>query len=136
MTRGLQALAFERYCLKQPVDIAELRPIKNDLTRALEIPNSDIGRAVTSMQRYLEQHDLAAALEMAKETKLFPEERLQTVERVVGMSDPIVRPVVYGIVSRASRRIFTKVVTYVIDRLEQTMVNRSLPSERKGAILG
>ena len=137
MTRGLQALAFELYCLKQPIDLVTLKPVENDLTKALEIPHSDIERAVTSMQRYLEQHDLAAALEMAKETKLFPEERLQTVEQVVKvMKSPFVRPVVYGIVGRASRQIFPKVVAHVIDRLEQDVNPQSLSAERERATLG
>lgn len=137
MTRGLQALAFEMYCLKQSVDIVQLKPVENDLTRALEIPSSDIEWAVTSMQRYLEQHDLEAALEMAKETKLFPEERLQTVEQVVKvMKSPFVRPVVYGIVGRASRQIFPKVVAHVIDRLEQDVNPQSLSAERERATLG
>ncbi len=134
LTRGLQALAFEMYCLKQSVDVAELEPVENDLTKALEIPTSDIERAVSSMQRYLEQHNLEAALEMAKETKLFPEERLQTVERVVNlMKNALVRPIVYGVVTRASRRIFSKVVLHVINRLGQNEVNH--PSECKRATL-
>ena len=128
MTRGLQALAFELYCLKRSVDIVVLEPVENDLTKALEIPSSDIERAVTSMQRYLEQHDLAAALEMAKETKLFPEERLQTVERVVkAMENPFIRPIVYGIVMRASRRVFPKVVTFVLDRLSHGKKSKNSP---------
>ena len=132
MTRGLQALAFELYCLKQPVDIVALEPVENDLTRALDIPRSDVERAVTSMQRYLEQHDLAAALEMAKETKLFSEERLQTVERVVrAMENPLVRPIVYGVVTRASRNVFARVVTLVLNRLSNDKKSKyALKSEQ------
>ncbi len=120
MTRGLQALAFELYCLKQPVDVVGLKPIQNEFTEALGIPSSDVKRAVASMRRYLEHHDLEAALTMARETRLFPAQRLRTVERVVGMvKNPLVRPVVYGVIAKASRQIFSEVTAHVIDRLGQ-----------------
>ena len=120
MTRGLQALAFEMYCLKQPVDVVGLKPIQNEFTEALEIPSSDVERAVASMRRYLEHHDLEAALTMAKETQLFPAQRLRTVERVVrAMKNPLDRPVVYGVATRASRQIFSEVIAHVINRLGQ-----------------
>lgn len=120
LTRGLQALAFELYCLKQPADSVTLSPIENELTESLEIPVSDIERSAKSMQRYLERRDLEAALVMAKETKLFPEERLQTVERVVKvMKNPLVGPVVYTVIKRASRQTFSDVVTHVLERLRQ-----------------
>ena len=132
MTRGLQALAFEMYCLEQPVAIVELKPIKNDLTKALEIPSSDIGWAVASMQRYLEHHDLEAALEMAKETRLFPEHRLKTVEAIViRMRNPVLRYLVNSVVTRASRPIFARVVTAVVDRL-QVEASRSTTPQHQG----
>ena len=131
MTRGLQALAFEMYCLKKPVDVVELKPIQNDLTKALEIPTSDVEWAVASMQRYLEQHDLAAALEMAKETRLFPEHRLRTVEVVVPkMRNPVLRYLVDAIVTRASRPMFVRVVTAVVDGLQAEAPRSTAPQRQ------
>lgn len=118
MTRGFQALAFEMYCLRKPVDVVELKPIRNDLTEALEISTSDIERAVSSMRRYLEHHDLEAALTMAEETQLFPAQRLRTVVRVVRVvKNPLARPVVDGVIAKASRQIFSEVTARVTDRL-------------------
>ncbi len=120
ITRGLQALAFEMYCLKEPVEVVELRPIENDLTRALEIKPSDIAWSVDSMQRYLKYHNLEAAYQMAEETKLFPENRLKTVKRVVdAMKNPVVRSLVGGVVTRASKPMLPRVVAAVMERLEQ-----------------
>ena len=131
MTRGLQALAFELYCLKQPVDVVGLKPIQNDLTKALEISSLDIERAVASMRRYLEHHNLEAALTMAKETRLFPEHRLRTVEVVVfKMRNPVLRYLVDAIVTRASRPMFARVVTAVVDRL-QVEAPRSTAPQRQ-----
>ena len=129
MTRGLQALAFEMYCLEQPVAIVKLKPIKNDLTEVLEIPNSDIKWAVDSMQRYLEQHDLEAALEMGKETRLFPEHRLKTVESIVSrMRNPVIRSLIDGVAVRASRPIFIQVVTTVVAELQAEVSTSVMPS--------
>ena len=132
MTRGLQVLAFEMYCLKQPVEIVDLKPVENDLTESLEIPASDIEWAVASMQRYLEQHDLEAALQMAKETQLFPEHRLQTVEAVVSrLRNPVVRYLVDAVTTRASRPIFARVVTTVVaNKLQAEESNSKLPQSR------
>ena len=136
MSRGVQALAFELYCLEQPADIVALTPVENELTQSLDISVSDIAWAVSSMQRYLERRDLEAALEMAKETRLFPAERLQTVERVVKvMKNPLVRPFVYTIIKRASRQIFSDVVVHVVDRLEQD-VSESQASRHKHVASG
>ena len=121
MTRGLQALAFELFCLRQPVEVVPLKPIENQLTHDLEVNTSANEQAVQSMRRYLEQHDLAAALEMAKAANLFPEKRLQTVERVVAlMSNPLLRAIVNRITASASRPIFQRVVRETLERLEAT----------------
>lgn len=121
MTRGLQALAFELFCLSQPVEVIPLKPVENQLTHDLEVNASANEQAVQSMQRYLEQHDLAAALEMAKAANLFPEQRLHTVERVVKwMDNPLIRFVVNRITANASRPIFQRVVRETLERLKTT----------------
>ena len=118
MTRGLQALAFELYCLRQPVEVVSLKPVENQLTHDLEVSASANEQAVQSMARYLEQHDLAAALEMAKAANLFPEQRLQAVERVVTlMGNPLIRIIVNHIAAGASRPIFRCVVQMTLARL-------------------
>lgn len=118
MTRNFQALAFEMHCLRQPVRIVELKPVENDLIRHLNATRAHTERAITSMQRYLQQHDLEAALVMAKETELFPEARLQTVEGVVSrLKNPFLKPVVNGVVTRAARPTFERVLSTVIERL-------------------
>jgi hypothetical protein len=120
MTRGLQALTFELFCLQQPVEVVTLKPVDNSLTKALDVKASDITRAVALMQHYLAQQNLTAALVMAKETSLFPEARLKTVERVVaGMRNPLLRSVVNGMVARASRPTLHSVVQAVLSRLER-----------------
>lgn len=119
MTRGLQAVAFEMFCLQQSVEIVELKLVENSLTQALEAKAADISRAVTSMQRYLEHRNLAAALDMAKELTLFPEARLKTLQQVVmGMRNPLIHPVVHGVVASASRPVFHRVIQAVLNRLE------------------
>lgn len=119
MTRGLQALAFEMYCLKQPVEIVKLRPIENRLTRALDIKHSDITWSVVAMQRYLDNHNLEAAYEMAEATKLFPEQRLKTVKKVVdAMKNPFIRSLASGVVARASKPLWPRIVAAVLARLE------------------
>jgi hypothetical protein len=121
LTRGLQALAFKMYCLQQPVERIQLKPVENTLTRQLEMKDADIAWAVASMQRYLEHHDLAAALEMAKETQLFPEARLRTVEQVVAkMRNSAVRAVAYLMINHASKKVFSRVETKVLQQLKQS----------------
>ena len=119
MTRGLQALAFEMYCLKQSVEVVSLKPIENQLTRDLEIKPEDIAWSVKSMQRYLEHHNLEAAYEMAEETGLFPEHRLKIVKRVVNaMKNPLIRSFANGIVATATKPMMPLVVDAVLERLE------------------
>ena len=121
MTRGLQALAFELFCLRQPVEVVPLEPVENRLMHDLEVSAPANEQAVQSMARYLEQHDLEAALEMAKSANLFPQERLRTVEGVVKrMHNPIIRMAVNWVVARASRPIFRRVVRETLERLEAT----------------
>lgn len=119
MTRGLQAVAFELYCLRQPVDMVRLKPVENALTESLGVTAGHIDRAVRSMQSYLERRDLAGALEMAKETQLFPRSRLKTVERVVAaMRVRPVRACANAIVDRASLPMLARLVQSVLRRLE------------------
>ena len=54
ITRGLQVLAFELYCLRQPVEVVPLEPVENQLTHDLEVSASANEQAVRSMARYLE----------------------------------------------------------------------------------
>ncbi len=118
MTRGLQTLAFEMYCLRVPVRLVELHPVENDLIRSLGVERAHTDRAVASMQRYLRQHDLAAALEMAKETELFPEARLRTVEGVVSrLKNPLLRVPANAVVARAAKPTFERIVSAVAGRL-------------------
>ena len=118
LTRGLQALAFEMYCLRVPTRVVDLQPVENDLTRFLGVERAHTDQAVASMQRYLRQHDLAAALEMAKETELFPEARLRTVEGVVSrLKNPFLRAPANAVVARAARPTFERVVNAVVGRL-------------------
>lgn len=119
MTRNFQALAFEMYCLRQPVRVVELQPVENDFIRSLNVTRAHTEQAVTSMQRYLQQHDLEAALAMARETELFPEARLKTVEGVVSrLKNPFLKVLVNAFVARASRPTFEGVVSTVAERLE------------------
>lgn len=118
MTRGLQALAFEMFCLRVPVRVVELHPVENGLTRFLDVEREHTDRAVTSMQRYLHQHNLEAALEMAKETELFPESRLKTVEGVVSrLRNPLLHIPARAVVARAAKPTFEHVVNVVAGRL-------------------
>lgn len=127
MTRGLQALAFEMYCLTRPITSIALEATENDLTRALGISDIDLEQAVDSMQRYIDQHDLAAALEMAKEAELFPTERLRTVERVVTLvKNPLVRTILYSAVIQASKGVFYKLVDIVVKKLMVSNRNQHL----------
>lgn len=118
MTRGLQALVFEMFCLRVPVRVVELHPVENGLTRSLGVEREHTDRAVASMQRYLLQHDLEAALEMAKETELFPEERLKTVKGMVArLKNPLLRVPANAVVTRAAKPTFERVVSAVAGRL-------------------
>lgn len=118
LTRGLQALAFELHCLRVTVNVVDLQPTDNDLIQSLGVARSDTDNAVTAMQRYLDQHNLEAALEMAKQTDLFPEARLRTVERVVRkLKNPLFRIPTNALVTRASRPTFERVVSAVAGRL-------------------
>lgn len=118
MTRGLQALAFEMYCLRLPVRVVELQPVENDLTKSLGVGRAHTDQAVASMRRYLHQHDLEAALNMAKETELFPKARLGTVEGVVSrLKNPLLRVPTNAVVARAARPTFERVVSAVVGRL-------------------
>lgn len=126
MTRGLQALAFEMYCLKQPVEVVALKLTENQLTRDLEIKSEDIAWSVESMQKYLEHHNLEAAYEMAEETDLFPESRLRTVKQVVdAMKNPLIRAFADSIVSRASKPMLLLVVNAVLERLNSKEPNQA-----------
>jgi hypothetical protein len=64
---------------------------------------------------------------MAKETQLFPQERLKTVERIVTrMRNPLFRAVVHSVVTRASRPMLPLVVKAVLDRLEDDRMARRM----------
>lgn len=118
MTRGLQALAFELHCLRVPVKVVDLQPTENDLIRSLRVERSDTENAVATMQRYLDQHNLEAALEMAKQTDLFPKARLKIVEGVVArLKNPVFRIPMNVLVTRASKPTFERVVSTVVGRL-------------------
>jgi hypothetical protein len=119
MTRGLQALAFEMYCLAQPIEHVKLRPIENTLTKDLGVHLSEITFAVNSMQKYIDAHSLESAYVMAEEAQLFPEARLKTVKGVLErMKNPLIRSVVNGVVRRASSPMLPRVVKEVVRRLE------------------
>lgn len=118
MTRGLEALAFELYCLGRPLPTVTLEPLVTPLTRKLGVSPAELERAVRSGNRYLERHDLAAALEMARETGLFPANRVTTLSRVTS----VLRTPGLGFflrleVGRASRPTFRRVVGRVSERL-------------------
>lgn len=120
MTRGLQALAFEMFCLKQTIMPIKISFVQNKLINDLGISEQDITWSVSSMQRYLDEHNLEAAYKMAKETQLFPEQRLRVVENVVNrMKNPIIRFMVEQVVTRASRSILSKVKQKVVEKLGQ-----------------
>jgi hypothetical protein len=119
MTRGLQGLAFEMYCLEQSVEPINLKPVENSLTRSLGVQTSDITFAVNSMQKYIDQHSLESAYVMAEEAQLFPPERLKTVRQVLGlMKNPLTSAIAMGTVRGASKRIFPLVINKVKERLE------------------
>ncbi len=119
MTRGLQGLAFEVYCLEQSVEPIKLKPVENSLTRSLGVQASEITFAVNSMQKYIDQHSLESAYVMAEEAQLFPPERLKTVRQVLGlMNNPLTSAIAKGMVKSASKQIFPLVVSKVKERLE------------------
>lgn len=118
MSRGLQALAFELFCLRQPTQDVQLIPVENRLTKSLLIRAEELTKAVDAMQRYIDKHDLAAALEMARELNLFPQNRLRAVEGVVTrMKNPLIHWFVNSVVTRASKSTFLDVATAVVRRL-------------------
>lgn len=120
MTRGLQALAFELYCLEQPIEQVKLRLVENTLTKELGVQLSDITFAVNSMQKYIDAHSLESAYVMAEEAQLFPEARLKTVKGVLErMKNPLIRMFANGVVRNASSPMLPRVVKEVVGRLEQ-----------------
>jgi hypothetical protein len=119
MTRGLQVLAFEMYCHEQPIEPIKLNPVENKLTRDLGVKTSEAERAVTSMQKYLDNPSLRAAYVMSEEAHLLPPERLKTVGQVVSlMNNPVTAALVRQIVRRATRQIFPLIISKVKERLE------------------
>jgi hypothetical protein len=119
MTRGLQALAFEMYCLELPIEAVKLKPVENSLTKDLGVQTSEIAFAVNSMQKYMDAHSLESAYVMAEEAQLFPEARLKTVKGVLErMKNPLIRMVANGVVKRASSPMLPRVVSEVVKRLE------------------
>jgi hypothetical protein len=119
MTRGLQALAFEMYCLKQPIEPVKLKAVENALTKDLGVQRSEITFAVNSMQKYINAHSLESAYIMAEEAQLFPEARLKTVKSVLErMKNPLIRMLTDGVVRRASSQMLPWVVKKVLGRLE------------------
>lgn len=119
MTRGLEALAFELYCLGRPLPAVRLEPLATPLTRQLGVSPAALERAVRSGNRYLERHDLAAALEMARETGLFPAHRVATLSRVTAaLRLPGLGFALRLEVARASRPTFKRVVRRVGERLD------------------
>jgi hypothetical protein len=118
MTRGLQALAFEMYCLEQPIEPVKLKPVENTLTKDLGVQLSEITLAVNSMQKYINAHALESAYIMAEEAQLFPEARLKTVKGVLErMKNPLVRMVASGVVKSASSPMLPRVVKEVVGRI-------------------
>jgi hypothetical protein len=119
MTRGLQALAFEMYCLEQPVEVIKLKPVENSLTKDLGVQTSEITFAVNSMQKYIDAHSLESAYVIAEEAQLFPAARLKTVKGVLErMKNPLIRMLAEGVVRRASSPMLPRVVEEVVGRLE------------------
>jgi hypothetical protein len=124
MTRGLQALAFEMYCLEQPIEPVKLKPVENSLTKDLGVQTPEITFAVNSMQKYIDAHSLESAYVMAEEAQLFPEARLETVKGVLErMKNPLIRMLADGVVRRASSPMLPRVVGEVVRRLELTASN-------------
>lgn len=119
MTRGLQALAFEMYCLEQPIEPVKLKPVENSLTRDLGVQNSEITFAINTIQKYMNDRSLESAYVMAEEAQLFPEARLKTVKGVLErVKNPLIRIVANSVVRRASSPMLPRVVSEVMKRLE------------------
>jgi hypothetical protein len=119
MTRGLQALAFEMYCLEQPIEPVKLKPVENALTKDLGVQLSEITFAVNSMHKYINANSLESAYVMAEEAQLFPEARLKTVKGVlVRMKNPLIRMIANGVVRSASSPMLPRVVKEVVGGLE------------------
>jgi hypothetical protein len=119
MTRGLQALALEMYCLEQKIEPIKLKPVDSSLTRSLDVQPFQTQVAVDAMQKYIDQHSLESAYVMAEKAQLFPAERLKTVRQVLGLLDnPLTSAIAMGAVRGASRRIFPLVLNRVKERLE------------------
>jgi hypothetical protein len=118
MTRGLQALAFEMYCLEQPIKPIKLKTLENKLTRDLGVKPAETEFAVNAMQKYFDQHSLQSAYVMAEEAQLFPTERMKTVRQVLSLvNNPITGALVKGAISGASRQILPVVVEEVKTKL-------------------
>ncbi len=118
MTRGLQVLALEMYCHEQAIESIKLKPIENKLTRELGVTTSETQRAVTSMQRYLDNPSLRAAYVMSEEAQLLPSERLKTVGKVVSsMNKPVLGTLAKHSVREATRPIFSLMVKSVVEHL-------------------
>jgi hypothetical protein len=126
MTRGLQVLALEMYCHEQPIEPIRLKSVENKLTRNLGVTPSETQRAVTSMQRYLDNPSLRAAYRMSEEANLLPPERLKTVGRVVSvMNNPLIGGLARRIVRRATGPTFSLIVERVVKQLaSKTATNR------------
>jgi hypothetical protein len=119
MTRGLEALVMELYCLKQPVPMVKLPVAENSVTRQLSLERSALEISVHSAKRYLERRDLAAALEMAREMKLFPSHRVRTLEQLLSvMRHPLLGRLVMAEVIRSTGPTFKRVIHRVRERLE------------------
>jgi hypothetical protein len=118
MTRGLQVLALEMYCHEQPIEPITLKLVENKLTRELGVTTPETQRAVTSMQRYLDNPSLRAAYRMSEEANLLPPERLRTVGRVVSiMNNPMTSALARRIVRRATGPTFSLIVEKIVEQL-------------------
>jgi hypothetical protein len=130
VTRGLQALAFEMYCLEQPIEPVKLKPVENTLTKDLGVQLSEITFAVNSMQKYIDAHSLESAYVMAEEAQLFPEARLKTVKGVLDrMKNPLVRMLANGVVRKDSGPMLPRVVKEVVERLELPTSNPKIVTQ-------
>jgi hypothetical protein len=130
MTRGLQALAFEMYCLEQPVEPVKLKSVENSLTKDLGVQLSEITFAVNSMQKYIDAHSLESAYVMAEEAQLFPEARLKTVKSVLErMKNPLIRMIANSVVRKASSPMLPRVVKEVVGRLELPTSNSQVATK-------
>jgi hypothetical protein len=118
LTRGLQVLALEMYCLEQPLETVTLKIIENSLTKELGVKTSETEFAANAMQRYISNPSLHAYI-LSEEAQLLPPQRLKTLGRVVSlMNSPITNTLVKSIVSRATQNIIPLILSGVRKRLE------------------